>query len=133
MTIEITNEEQLNEIIEALEAVKSKAAKIGTLMIKLEGEKGSIDEDDIKFGDWSGITADYEVYIGCGDYERKSLTIPSRYLFEDEWEQQFKDKIAERRAAEERKRQQEIEKRQKAAEEKRKQEYLKLKKEFEGK
>ena len=128
--LEIDSEDDLYVLNETLEKLRKRALPVARALLDMEGIKPTygIDEDDIKFED-SSLYAEYE--MGCrGYYETETITIPFRYLFDDDWLAEAELNIRQRKEREaEKKRLQEI-KRKKAAEDAEYKKYLKLKEKF---
>jgi hypothetical protein len=127
----VENDEQLTELFELMQEIQERAAEIGNAMLKLEGKKESIDSSNIHFND-GDITAEYETYHGCGNYETEYLSIPTKYLFDENFLTEAKEKLRVRKEREERDRYLAEEKRKRDAEERERKKYLELKARFEG-
>jgi type IV secretory pathway VirB10-like protein len=86
--------------------VKEFAYKYGIVIGELDKNKWSITPDslELEFGkDW--IYANYEVYIGCNEYERQSFKFPTTFLSDPEWSLKAQDELIERKEFEEMQRQ----------------------------
>lgn len=132
----IATENELNTFYEIWKDLSERAAKIATAIRDLElADKGSFrsspvfDSDDISIYEGQ-LYCEYDESLGCGEYENHSLLIPDSYLFDENFLEEAKKRIEERKikAADERKREQEHQK--KCANERERAQYLKLKKKF---
>ena len=126
----LESEEDLYILNETLEKLRKRALPVAKALLELEGIKlrYGIDEDDIKFED-SSLYAEYDV--GCyGCYETETITIPFRYLFDDEWLADAELNIRQRKEREAEKKRLQEEKKKEAARVAEFNRYMELKKKF---
>lgn len=128
--LEIDSEDDLYTLDQTLNKLRKRALPVARALLDMEGIKPTygIDEDDIKFED-SSLYAEYE--MGCrGYYETETITIPFRYLFDDEWLAEAKLLITQRKEREAEKKRQADVKKQKAKADAEYKKYLELKEKF---
>ena len=121
--------EDLNDLLDQITKLQEQAAEIGTAMIRLEGHKHSIDADEIFFE--NGIVmVDYDVHLGCGEWECHDFKIPAEYFFNPHFIDDAREQLRLKKEADEEKMRQRAEKRRLEKEAIEIKKYLELKEKY---
>jgi len=131
ITLEFNNANELYELLEIIQQLQERAAEIATAMVKLKGGKYSIDSEEISFENGS-ITAEYEEYLGCSEWETHGIDIPLSYFFDENYLDDVKEKIRKMEEEKKRKAEEAAARRKRENEERERKKYLELKAKFEG-
>ena len=129
--MEIKNQDQLDEFFETYEGIARRAADIATAMLALKGIDTHLDEDDVQI-EGQSFYAEYEEYLGCGDYESHTIHIPDEYFFNADFLTDAKEQVRKEKEVKKkqlRERQEAMERNSRARE---RAQYEKLKKQFEA-
>ena len=102
--------DELHDLIDQITKLQEQAAEIATAMLRLEDKKHSVDSDEIYFENGT-IMVDYDVHLGCGEWEMHDFVIPNSYFFDENFINDAREKLRLKREAEEEKSRQRAEKR----------------------
>ncbi len=123
------NIKDAEKILEQVEELQERAAKIATQLIDIEHQvKYHVDADEITV-ESGKLYARWETYC-CGDSDSHEMAIPLEYLFDEEWQRDAEERIQQRRAEEDEARRIRDAKAKLAAVERERKQYLKLKEKF---
>lgn len=129
MNIEVTNAEDLNDIIDIVELYKAKAVEIANELAKLQNSDFRFDCDEIIIDDGMFV-AQGETYR-YGETEYFNISIPSEYFFSNDWRIQAQKDFERKKKIEEERKRKAKEKAELRKLENDKKLYLKLKEKFE--
>lgn len=123
-----TNDDDLYDFIEQVTELQERAADIATTILNLQGTRGTIEPEDIRF-DGNSIYARYEEYH-CGEVDYHDIYVPFEYLLDDDYIDDAKEQLRLRKEKEERDKQERLERERRLAETRERSEYLRLKEKF---
>lgn len=124
-------QEQIEELLDEYNVIQEEAVKIAEVLTEMEGKRRFFDTQDIVW-DGYGLRAKYDVDMGCGYTEDRTIDIPLSYLTDDDWLTQAKAAINKRKVKEKEERRLKEEKAKRADEDAAYRRFLELKDRFEG-
>lgn len=88
--------EDIEALVDATHRMRTKAEEVFNYwVVKIREVKDDLSIDSIDF-DYGNVNVETSTYIGCGDYEHGSYSMPHKYLLSDDYKSMIDEEVAVR-------------------------------------